>query len=100
MPRAGDHPRAVPPDGDAGRPCLFGLYTIVAVLFHSLPEAKRAGSVRWAGKATVAFSDALTAVRRCIWSDGVFPQAGAGGVIAELPPSVRELLLAALAPAP
>lgn len=81
-------------------PCLFGLYTVVAVLFHSLPEGKRVGSVQWAGKATVTFSDALSAVRRCIWSDGVFPHAGASTAITELPPDVRELLLSALAPAP
>lgn len=81
-------------------PCLFGLYTVVAVLFHALPEAKRTGGVRWAGKATVTFSDALTAVRRCIWADGVFPQANADTPIAQLPSDVRELLLSALAPAP
>jgi hypothetical protein len=81
-------------------PCLFGLYTVVAVLFHSLHEAKRAGSVQWAGKATVTFSDALTAVRRWVWSDGIFPQAGADTAITELPTDVRELLLSALAPAP
>jgi hypothetical protein len=73
---------------------------VVAILFHMLPADKRTGGVRWAGKATVTFSDALTAVRRCIWSDGVFPQAGANTAIAELPASVRELLLSALAPAP
>jgi hypothetical protein len=81
-------------------PCLFGLYTVVAALFHALPEARRTGSVRWAGKATVTFSDALTAVRRWIWADGVFPQAGTDTAIAELPAEVQELLLAALAPAP
>lgn len=81
-------------------PCLFGLYTVVAVLFHALPEAKRTGAVRWAGKATVTFSDALSAVRRCVWADGVFPHAGADTAIAELPADVRELLLSALAPAP
>ncbi|MBN9122704.1 MAG: hypothetical protein J0I06_26760 [Planctomycetes bacterium] len=31
-------------------PCLIGLYTVVAVLFHGLPEAKRAGAVAWPGK--------------------------------------------------
>lgn len=81
-------------------PCLFGLYTVVAVLFHSLPAGKRAGSVRWAGKATVTFSDALTAVRRWVWAEGIFPQAGANTAVAELPPEVRELLLSALAPVP
>lgn len=81
-------------------PCLFGLYSATAVLYHALPGAKRTGGVRWAGKATVTFSDALTAVRRWVWADGVFPQAGADTAISELPPNVRELLLSALAPAP
>jgi hypothetical protein len=81
-------------------PCLFGLYSVVAILFHTLPESKRSGAVRWAGKVTITFSGALTAVRRCIWADGVFPQANAGTPIAELPADVRELLLSALAPAP
>jgi hypothetical protein len=47
----------------------------------------------------VTFSDALTAVRRRLWVEGVFPQAGAGAVVEKLPDPVRELLLAALAPA-
>jgi hypothetical protein len=81
-------------------PCLFGLYSVVAVLFHTLPADKRGAGVQWAGKAAVTFSDALTAVRRCVWADGVFPHAGADTAIAELPADVRELLLSALAPAP
>lgn len=81
-------------------PCLFGLYSVVAVTYHLLPEAKRAGRVAWAGKDTVTFSDALTAVRRRVWLDGVFPQAKADGAVAELPANVRELLLLGLAPAP
>ncbi len=28
-------------------PCLFGLYTVVAILFHTLPAAKRVGAVSW-----------------------------------------------------
>jgi hypothetical protein len=81
-------------------PCLFGLYSVVAVLYHLLPAAKRSGAVAWAGKEAVTFSDALTAVRRWIWAEGVFPQAEADAAIAELPAGVRELLLSGLAPAP
>jgi hypothetical protein len=80
-------------------PCLFGLYSVVAVLFHQLPPGKRSGGVVWPGKAGVTFSDALTAVRRWVWSDGVFPRAGADVAVQQLPPEVRELLLSALAPA-
>ena len=79
-------------------PCLFGWDTVVAVLVHAPPDGKRAGRVRWAGEGTVTFSDALTAVRRCLWADGVFPQAGAGTAVAELPADVRELPPTALSP--
>ena len=81
-------------------PCLLGLYSAVALLYHDLPAAKRTGGVRWAGKDTVTFSDALTAVRRWLWAEAVFPQAGVDAAVAQLPESVRELLLAGLAPAP
>ena len=81
-------------------PCLFGLYSVIAVAYHALPEAERTGAVDWAGKETVTFSDALTAVRRRIWTDGVFRQAKIDRAIAELPANARELLLSGLAPAP
>lgn len=81
-------------------PCLFGLYSVVAVLFHALPEPKRVGGVRWPGKATVTFSDALTAVRRWVWAEGVFPHARADTALQQLPGHVQELLLTALTPAP
>lgn len=80
-------------------PCLLGLYTVVAVLYHGLPQGKRTGRVEWVGKTGVTFSDALGAVRRWLWEEGVLPQAGADGAIEKLPESVRELLLTTLAPA-
>lgn len=81
-------------------PCLFGMYSVVAILYRDLPHAKRTGGVRWAGKDAVTFSDARTAVRRWVWVEGVFPQVQADTAIAQLPEPVRELLLAGLAPAP
>ena len=80
-------------------PCLLGLYTVVALLFDALPESKRTGAVAWPGKSTVTFSDALCAVRRWLWDEAVLPQAGEGTALQKLPPPVRELLLATLAPA-
>jgi hypothetical protein len=81
-------------------PCRLGRYAVVAVLSHSLPAAKRTGAVSWPGKQGVTFSDALTAVRRWVWAEGVLPQAKIDGAVAELPANVRELLLSGLAPAP
>lgn len=81
-------------------PCLLGLYSVVAILFHALPASKRGGAVSWPGKATVTFSDALCAVRRWLWAEAVLPQAGDGTALQKLPEPVRELLLTTLAPAP
>ena len=80
-------------------PCLLGLYSVVAILFHTLPASKRVGAVSWPGKATVTFSDALCAVRRWLWAEAVLPQAGDGTALQKLPESIRELLLTTLAPA-
>ena len=41
-------------------PCLFGLYSVVALLFVALPQGERQGAVHWPGKAVLTFSDALT----------------------------------------
>jgi hypothetical protein len=80
-------------------PCLFGLYSVVALLYVALPEAKRSGGVSWPGKATVTFSDALTSVRRWLWAEAIFPQAAGVAAVPELPAPLREALLAALAQA-
>ena len=80
-------------------PCLLGLYTVVAVLFHALPASKRVGAVSWPGKTTVTFSDALCAVRRRLWAETVLPQAGDSTALQKLPQPIRELLLTTLAPA-
>jgi hypothetical protein len=80
-------------------PCLFGLYSVVAALYHLLPEAKRTGRITWPGKAGVTFSDAVGAVRQWLWAEGVFPQAIGPSAAQKLPPSFRDLVLASLATA-
>jgi hypothetical protein len=80
-------------------PCLFGLYSVVALLYHSLPESKRSGGVRWPGKVVVGFSDALSSVRLWIWAEGVFPRAGERSGMSKLPAALREVQQVALAPA-
>jgi hypothetical protein len=79
-------------------PCLLGLYTAVALLYQALPESQRGGSVSWPGKAGVTFSDALVAVRRWLWREGVLPQAGADTAFTKLPAHLQDLLLSALTP--
>jgi len=77
-------------------PCLFGLYTAVAVLFAALPEEKRSGSVSWPGKEALTFSDAYTAVRRWLWSEWVFPRAAGNTPVEKLPQPLQDIILAAL----
>jgi DDE superfamily endonuclease len=81
-------------------PCLFGLYTVVALLYEQLPaEAQGAGGVDWVGKEEVTFSDAITAVRRWLWANWVFAKGDHAPAFAKLPEPLREVLLYALAPA-
>jgi hypothetical protein len=80
-------------------PCLFGLYSVVASLYNQLPAGRRVGAISWPGKTGVTFSDALSSVRRWVWAKGVFAHARGGPAIEKLPPSLREVLYSALAPA-
>jgi DDE superfamily endonuclease len=81
-------------------PCLFGLYTVVALLYRGLPQSQRGGgAVSWSGKTGVTFADALGAVRRWLWTEAFLPQADPEGHFPKLPAELRETLLAALAPA-
>jgi hypothetical protein len=80
-------------------PCLFGLYTVVALLYQGLPASKREGGVDWPGKSGVTFSDALRVVRRWLWREWIFREAGVAPVVEKLPEPLQDLLLSGLAPA-
>jgi len=81
-------------------PCLFGLYSVVALLYSRLPAGTaQPGAVAYRGKTEVAFSDAITAVRRQLWLEGVFQSHGQTEVFQNLPRPFQAVLLAALAPA-
>jgi hypothetical protein len=81
-------------------PCLFGLYTVVALLYAQLPRRyARVRVVDWPGKRDVTFSDAVTAVRRWLWQEWVFATPGLDRAFAKLPRPLREILLYGLAPA-
>jgi DMSO reductase anchor subunit len=80
-------------------PCLFGLYSVVAVLYVQLPARRRVRSITWPGKQDVSFSEALTAVRRWLWVEWVFAIPGHTGAFAKLSRPFQALLLAGLTPA-
>lgn len=80
-------------------PFLFGLYSVVAILFAHLPSDLRRPYVQWKGKEILAFSDAITGVRRWLWRDWVFEDPVLSEAYAEIDPRLRRVLLGALAPA-
>lgn len=81
-------------------PCLFGLYSVVALLYAALPvETTAEGTVSYRGKAAVTFSDAISVVRRQLWLEGVFESHGQTEAFGNLPRPLQAVLLAALAPA-
>ena len=81
-------------------PCLFGLYTVVVLLYAALPARwRRERATIRPGKVEVTFSDAITAVRRWLWLGWVFAAPGPAGALRKLAAGLRRILLNALAPA-
>jgi hypothetical protein len=81
-------------------PCLFGLFSVVALWYARLPAHRtRAAVLQWPGKTERTFSDAITAVRRWLWADWVFATPPHHDAFAKLPGPLKAVLLYALAPA-
>lgn len=79
-------------------PCLFGLYSVVALLYHGLPQEQRGTVVNWPGKEGVTFSDAILCVRRWLWQKWVFRQTEGGDLLEKLPQPLQQVLFAAITP--
>ena len=81
-------------------PSLLALYTLVAWLYAELPmRYRRAPPLAWSGKVDVTFSDAITAVRRYLWVEGVFSLSGHREAFEKLGRPLQQILLQGLAPA-
>jgi DDE superfamily endonuclease len=81
-------------------PCLFGLYTMIVLLYLQLPDALHSPAIlSWHGKTTVTFSDMMVRVRRTIWKQWVFQTPATTAVFSKLPMPLQETILYALAPA-
>jgi hypothetical protein len=81
-------------------PCLLALYTLVVWLYAELPvRYRRMRAVAWWRKSDVTFSDAITAVRRYLWVEGVFSLSGHREAFEKLGGPLRQILLQGLAPA-
>jgi hypothetical protein len=81
-------------------PCLFGLYAVIAVWYAELPARWRGQrAVIRTNKDGVTFSDAITAVRRWLWTQWVFATPTHKDAFSKIPQHLRALLLRGLAPA-
>jgi hypothetical protein len=76
-------------------PCLLGLFSVVAVLFHRHTRGTkpRPRSYPWYEKAEVTFSDALADVRRLLWRETVFAEPSQSRPLEKLPRRLRDTLL-------
>jgi hypothetical protein len=71
----------------------------VVWLYAELPARyRRVRAADWLRKSDVTFSDAITAVRRYLWVEGVFSLSGHREAFEKLGGPLREILLQGLAP--
>jgi len=80
-------------------PALFGLYTLVVLLYLQLPKRARGTGIEWSGKKNVTFSDTISAVRRWLWLNWAFENHGDHQPFAKLSAATQQLVLYALAQA-
>jgi hypothetical protein len=81
-------------------PCLFGLYTLVALLYlQLLHPSSTLRAIFWSGTSTVTFSDMFTCVRRALWEPWCFHTLADPQEFSKLSPSLQNIILYALAPA-
>jgi hypothetical protein len=81
-------------------PCLFGLYTLVVLLYLPLPRPS--GTLRaifWRGTSTLTVSDMITWVRRALGEPWRFHTQADPQAFSKLSPSLPDTILYALAPA-
>lgn len=76
-------------------PCLLGLFSVVAILFHRHNQGRvpQPHTVPWYAKAEVTFSDALAGVRRVLWEQTVFSEPDQRDALKKLPCALRDSLL-------
>ena len=75
-------------------PCLFGLYTVVALWYAALPASDRQDLVvEWKGKVAITYSDAVTIVRRDLWRHWIFENPAYASVVEKLSPKQQRQLI-------
>ena len=83
-------------------PLLFGLFTAVSLIWHSLSQSGCQVMLHHTPcytKQAMTFADALFAVRRVIWEQGLMRHSPAGECLTSVPRPLREVLLTHLSAA-
>jgi hypothetical protein len=80
-------------------PCLFGLFSMIALWYAQLPARRQRRAVDWPNKTETTFSDAITAVRCWLWTDWVFESPDHDAAFTKISRPLQAVLLSALAPA-
>jgi hypothetical protein len=80
-------------------PCLFSLFSVIALWYAQLPARRQRRAIDWPDKTETTFSDAITIVRRWLWTDWVFQTPTHDAAFAKIPRPLQAVLLSALAPA-
>lgn len=82
---------------ERAEPCLFGLFSLIALWFSHLPSKQRQKPpVHWHGKEHLTFSDAITLVRQDLWQNWVFKHPKHYAAFEKLKPRERKLVITAL----
>ncbi len=79
-------------------PCLFGLFSLIALMFDQLPKKYKHNFIVWNGKKNITFSDAITAVRRFLWVEWIFETLHFKQTFQKFPQKLQRMLLYNLAP--
>jgi hypothetical protein len=76
-------------------PCLLGLFTLIALAYaeHCRRHRPRVARTAWYAKAEPTFSDAVTAIRRLLWTESLFAKGHQADVFQKLPWRFRTMLL-------
>jgi hypothetical protein len=80
-------------------PCLFGLFSLIALIFDQLPNKYKTIFITWDQKQEITFSDAITAVRRFLWVEWIFETLRFKTTFQKFPQKIQRMLLYNLAPA-
>jgi len=80
-------------------PCLFGLFSLVSLIFaeYARRHPVRVRTAAWYAKTEPTFSDAMATVRRLFWLETILKPPAHYAAFTKLPRRVRDLLLDSLA---